>query len=125
MRKQEKRTIGGVAYELTLLGTSEGSAVLAALLPRMALLGAGAEGLTRAMQGLDLEAITGPFARNTFVLGTTDKGAPTRARLSDIYEEHFAGEYERLVDWLKESVEFNFGPFLEKLRRGAAAPKEG
>jgi len=34
--------------------------------------------------------------------------------LKDIFDAHFAGEYEELIGWLKFAIEVNFGSFFQK-----------
>lgn len=108
MRKQEKRVIGAFTYELTMLGTSEGTTVL-----------------SRLMKAADATVVLDPEVCSAFARSTLILSEGKRVRLSDVFEEHFAGAYEELLEWVKASTEFNFGPFLRKLRAETGAAEAG
>jgi hypothetical protein len=135
METRERR-IGGVVYRLTLFGTKQGTAMLVRLVKQLGpgagsfILGVGrpqrAEGETAVAAALaqgvgealhevalrlndaEIAAMLEEFARMTIVV----KSADTELPLIDIYDEHFAGHYDQLLQWARWCLEVNFSSFF-------------
>lgn len=127
---REKR-IGDHVYRVTLHGTKAGLKLLVRVTK---ILGPGAGsfigGLGRDAIGLDgalangaAEALHDFAARlnETEVLGIADEFArqtvvvvdsETEPRLCDIFDDHFAGRYDLLLQWLGFCLEVNYGSFF-------------
>jgi hypothetical protein len=130
-----ERTIGEHTYRVTQLGTKRGSAMLVKLVK---LLGPGCGsfigGLGRAPSGNSGEwesalalglgdalhdlatrldeaqfaAVCDEFAKQTAVV----LSAELEPRLSDIFDDHFAGKYDVMLRWLRFCMEINFSSFF-------------
>lgn len=127
MRKQQTVTIEGWTYELSQMGAVEGRALVLLflkLLGRFAPIFANGakealdvdaiESLGAAINSVnagDIEPLWDAFARHAQVRGRDGK---TREALSDVFDEHFAGEYFAMVHFFVESAKLNFGDFLGK-----------
>jgi hypothetical protein len=109
VRTEEKFDIAGKRYSMVKLGTSAGAKVLPKVLALAGKLDSPGA-LLACLEELDVNALAEPFAKATWVLGEG-----TRMNLAEIYEEHFAGDYEGLVLWLVGAVKYNFGPFFKSL----------
>lgn len=128
---KEKR-IGATTYRVTQLPTKPGRAMLVRYI-RLAGPGAGAfvgglssskagtfdgsvgSGLAEAIHDFctrindaELDAICDEFARYTIVVKSRD----VELRLSDVFDDHFAGRYDELLAWLRFCSEVNFASFF-------------
>lgn len=113
MQKTESKQIGRYTYEVTQLGALKGRKVatrLAKLLP--ALIEAKESGiLAGLLDGVDeslVEYVCDAISPNTVVVLSDGK----KPRLSDIFDVHFAGEYDELIGWLQFAIEVNFSSFF-------------
>ncbi len=74
----------------------------------------------------NLEMLCAAFAPYTDVLFADGRSQPL-ARLDDsssgVFEVHFAGKIEVLLQWLQASVEYNLGGFLDEAKRKLADAK--
>jgi hypothetical protein len=126
MRTAQEKTIKGNTYRVKQLGAKEGRRVLARLLQ---ILGGGVAGLAEAFAGdggkvsafKGVQAIADQmtpeqmdFFCDTFAKLTQvtlqDGKTPL---LSDVFDEHFAGNYWEMTEWLLFALEVNFGNFLD------------
>lgn len=106
--------MGGIEGQdvLMRLTKSLGPVVAGAIAARTG--SAGIRELNHALRELpaeDLAYFTSTFAKYTEVVLGPNK-APT---LSDIFDDHFAGKYLELLNWLKFCVELNFEDFFTML----------
>jgi len=131
IESKEKR-IGSVTYRVTQLPAKRGRAMLVRFV-KLAGPGAGAfvGGLGRnhggsfdgslalgIAEGLhdfsgrlnddDLDAICEEFAKYTVVV----KSREIELRLSDVFDDHFAGKYDEMLSWLRYCSEVNFASFF-------------
>jgi len=126
MRKQQTVNIEGFTYELSQMGAVEGRALVLLflkLLGRFAPLlakGAGAldadalDAIGTAINTVDakeLEPLWDAFSRHAQV---RSKDGKTRQVVSEVFDEHFAGEYFAMMKFFIESAKLNFGDFLGK-----------
>lgn len=129
MRKQHPVTIEGFTYELSQLGAVEGRTLVLLflkILGRFAPMFASAAGAMRTLNSEAIEAIGAAintvepkeleplwdaFSRHAYVRG---KDGKTRQLLSEVFDDHFAGEYFAMVQFFIESSKLNFGDFLGK-----------
>lgn len=124
-RRAEDKTIKGNKYRVMQLPGREGSKVAARLVQ---LLGAGIAGMAKGVTDNDMKAaaFTGlstlltslkeeqvDYFCNVFMPLTQvtlpDGKTPL---LKDIFDDHFAGNYFEMFEWLKFCIEVNFGSFL-------------
>jgi len=128
---KEKR-IGGVTYRVTQLPAKRGRSMLVRFV-RLVGPGAGsfvgglgrskdqtfdgglALGIADGLHDLclrlnddDLSAICDEFATYTIVVKSRD----VELRLSDVYDDHFAGRYDEMFAWLRYCCEVNFASFF-------------
>lgn len=125
---REKR-IGSHVYRVTMLGSKAGLSMLVRLTklagPGLGsfVLGVGrssevdsaiASGVGEALHDLaarlredEVSSIVNEFALHT-VVGLT---AELQPRLSDIFDDHFAGRYDLLLQWVRFCMEVNFSSF--------------
>jgi hypothetical protein len=114
-RPTVKTTIGEFTYTVTKLGATQGQKLLVKLIkslgPAASGIGSGTIGevLAGAVTNLD------PALVDELTEVLTPEGK--RPQLSDIYNEHFSGHYDELVDWLVFCVQENFESFLAGVRR--------
>lgn len=129
----EKKTkkIGDHEYEIQTFGARQGMAVILTLTrflgPTMAKVMAGgsvdveaalAEGLATfaaTAKAEDLDALLDAFAgRTNLILVATTKDGPKRipTKLASILDDHFAGRYADLIQWLVWAATENFGGFF-------------
>jgi hypothetical protein len=135
--KTHETTIGGKKFILRLLNVAEGRKVLSKMqtfLPfwtsddvkngmgPIAAIGLGG-GLSQEL----LDDLCEAFGKVSQVVFEDDR----QLALSDPknQNEAFAGAYEDMLQWLDESIQYNYGGFLEKLKgvlrsRAADAPKK-
>lgn len=126
MRKQHPVTIEGFTYELSQLGAVEGRTlvllflkILGRFAPMLAsasgaLNGDAIEAIGTAINSVEpkeLEPLWDAFSRHAYVRG---KDGKTRQLLSEVFDDHFAGEYFAMVQFFIESSKLNFGDFLGK-----------
>lgn len=141
-RKQKTVAIDGYTYALSQLGAVEGRELVVLfvkVLGRFAPLivsatkagkvegGAEsraieiAEEIGAAIQTLhpkELDPLWDAFARHAYVLSKDGKG---REQLSEVFDDHFAGEYFAMVQFFIEAAKLNFGDFLERALGQASA----
>jgi hypothetical protein len=122
MRTPQKRAVGTANYEVTPLGALEGSRVFARLLSiagpvveTIAKAGpkgdaAGAAVFAALTQRITPEDLT--FFCEVFARWTTVNINGKEPRLSDIFDEHFSGNYGDMLQWLSFCIEVNFGSFF-------------
>jgi len=125
-------TIGEHTYYVTQLGTKSGLRKLVQMAKMLGPgMGAFVGGVGRGNQGdlesalaqgfgeavhemavrldeVQISALVDEFAKNTTVR-VSDELQP---RLSDIFDDHFAGRYDAMVRWLRFCWEINFSSFL-------------
>lgn len=121
----KEKTIGKHRYRVALFGARQGQRMLTKLTKKAApVLGALAEagtlsgaGLGKAAEALgaqlseeDFDSIAAEFADVTDV-----KVGDKWPRLSHVYDEHFAGNYAELLEWLKFAIEANYSDFLGRV----------
>lgn len=136
---REKR-IGATLYRVTQLPTKIGRAMLVRYI-RLAGPGAGAfvgglssskagtfdgsvgSGIAEAIHDFctrinepELDVICDEFAKYTIVVRSRD----VELRLSDVFEDHFAGKYDELLAWLRFCSEVNFASFFAVSSSGKA-----
>ena len=132
MRKTEAKTIGGYTYQVTQLGAKQGVSVAARLArilspviggvegkPSGAALGSGLKAALAGLDEKDLIALSDAFAALTEVTGGEFESRTPK--LAPMFDEHFAGHYGDLVNWLLFCVEVNFASFLDEV--GIALPE--
>lgn len=146
-RKQKSVTIRHTAdaftYELSQLGAVEGRELVilfVRVLGRFAPMivaamkaSSGGDGIVASkmveevaalMQTLDskeLEPLWDAFARHASV---RSKDGKSREVLSDVFDEHFAGEYSAMIHFFIEAAKLNFGDFLSRALAQASAPAD-
>lgn len=116
MIKTESKTIEGTTYDVSQLDASTGSKMLVRLGkligPVLIELAKGNEAdLGAALANIsdaDLDIINDTFAKATVV----HLGGDQAPQLSRVFATHFAGNYGAMFEWLKFSVEVNYGNFL-------------
>lgn len=147
LRKERVVTIGEHEYRMRQLGALEGRKlwlklvhILAPALERLAkektldeaaLLG----GLSTLLERLDeatVESLYAAFGRSCELHIVDDKGERWPKLEGAVFDEHFAGNYLAMSQWLAEGVAFNFLPFgsdgslgdlLATVRQSVAASK--
>lgn len=128
-------TIGATTYRVAHLPTKKGQALLVRIVK---LLGPGvgsfvgglarpadefdsamAQGVGEALYDLaarlnaqEVEIVLEEFAKHTFVILTAPDGQEITPRLSDVYDDHFAGRYDDLIKWAKFCFEVNYRSFF-------------
>lgn len=121
LRKTESKVIGDFEYEVTQMGAVQGRKVFARLAKTIGPLLAASAGAKP-----DLEKIFGDMLGNIepeLVDFVCDSFAPfttvtmqdgKKPRLSDIFDMHFAGNYQDMVNWIMFAMQVNFKTFLPK-----------
>jgi hypothetical protein len=101
MRDSQSKEIHGHVYNVTQLGTKQGLKILSRVskAPNGNILALGDE---------DVDYVCDTFAKHTSV-DMADKSP----QLSAIFELHFRGKYNALVEWLAFCMEVNFSNFSE------------
>lgn len=129
------RTISGTAYRLTQLGALEGRTMLVRLVKLLgpgvgSFVGGAGRGALNPASGADsvlamgageaihelcarldateLGQIMDVFAANTTVVISREQ----EPRLSDVFDAHFAGRYDAMLQWLRWCLEVNFASFF-------------
>lgn len=143
-RKVKEVTIGETQYRMTQLGGSQGADLWLDLLrvlagpveafakSRGALEGVDEEsvGLTvvaagiKALDHATVAKMTAAFQQHTTIRVIGPDGGERWPTLSSaVYDEHFAGNYLELSEWLVQSVVFNFLPFVVDGSLGSVVAK--
>ena len=130
MFKFEKKKIGAHTYYVTQLNALVGRKALVRLAKFLgpALASAGKGNVTDALASVaenlsevDVEYFCDLFAEKTVVTGGKyDEGEPD---LHLIFDEHFAGEYLEMVQWLAFAFQVNFASFFAGAARQMAKQK--
>jgi hypothetical protein len=109
MREVKSKQINDCSYEVTQLGAIKGRS----LLTRLArILGAGGGDMAKSLGMIteeDMSYICDSFSEVT-VVKQPDGKAPY---LKNIFDMHFAGKYDEMIQWLMFCLEINFGSFLD------------
>ena len=121
MRETREHTIDGQIYSITQLGAKQGRLVLARVLRIVAgaagaaqsvedpveAAAAAAAKLASALTDDEVNYLCDVFSKATQVT----EGAKGWA-LSDIFDDHFAGRYGAMLQWLWAALETNYSSFL-------------
>ncbi len=133
MRKTKDFTIGDGQYRITQLGAKEGRKIwlrlVRALTPALEQLASepqvsdktlvGALGaLLRNIDDETTEALYETFGKTCAVCVVDSKGERWPDLTGPVFDDHFAGNYVAMSQWLGECVLFNFLPFGEGLSIG-------
>jgi hypothetical protein len=132
-KRQETVTISdGVQYRITQLGAMTGKQVMfrlgrvfAAVALGLRTGGVDVVGLLSALDPVDFDWVVQTLIPTTDV-GIIDVAGDSSLKwhkLSVDFDDHFAGRYPQLLEWLKAGLEINFGPLSDALGsifRGAA-----
>jgi hypothetical protein len=121
MREPQDLQVGGRTYSVTPLPAGKGLAVmqrvskclgpaLGKLASDQGALAAAVGEITERMSAEDLDWLCRTMAATTMV----HEGGK-QLSLERIFDVHFAGEYDVLVDWLVHCFKVNFGPLVAKL----------
>lgn len=129
------RTIAGTAYRVTQLGALEGTTLLVRLVKLLgpgvgSFIGGAGRGALNPASGADsvlavgtgeaihelcarldaaeLASIIHIFAVQTVVVVSREQ----EPRLSDLFDDHFAGRYDAMLAWLRWCLEVNFASFF-------------
>lgn len=131
-REAVSKTIGEFEYRIVPLGAKQGTRMatrlgklVAALAPSPDSTGSvEAKVLDRLRTLFDtLSESDVDYFCDTFAKFTEVQIAPNKwPNLDKIFDEHFAGHYGDLTNWLLACIEVNFGSFLEEM--GLELPKE-
>ena len=138
-KKAKEAKIGGIDYRISHVGAETGDLILfkvgqavgtaiANIVSADVSEDAMVLGLFQAIRHVspaDFRATVTALAAATQV-GVRDEhgdGRVTFVRLSDVYDEHFTGEYTNLTEWLKEALQHNFADFIGGLRKRMAEAK--
>lgn len=128
-RKTETVAIGGFEYRITQLGATTGGQVMFRLGRAFAVIMAGLKDGTFSVESLspaDFDWLVKTMQGTTQV-GIPDvkgDGSVKFHNLSLLFDDHFAGRYPELIEWLKGALEVNYGPLgaaLGSIFRGATA----
>jgi hypothetical protein len=115
--KTEEREIGGLKYRVTQLGAKAGRAALLRIMktvgPAAAMLQgddlAGALGkFFENLSEVDLDYFCALFGEKSFVFQADGK----MPRVDQVFDEHFAGRYLDMIEWLIFAGEVNFADFF-------------
>lgn len=122
---------GGVRYSCTMFGATKGQALMVKIVKVIG------PAIARGVSGLDSDVELGPaldyfcqnvtptlfaeiakdFADKCMVYGKSPSGEETWLPLAPIYDDHFAGRYECLLEWLKGCFEVNYASFFGVLKK--------
>jgi hypothetical protein len=99
MRETKIKEIDGISYTVTQLGAITGRKVMARM-PKM-----------RDMDDATMDFLCDAFAASTTVPMAiqASKASSVQVSLKDVFDDHFAGKYKALMEWLYFCVEVNFG----------------
>jgi hypothetical protein len=135
---KERTTIGDTTYEIQTFGTKKGQAVLLRLFKTLG--PAAAEITSRGFDGIgqalvlastntsdaDLTFVLDSLAEQTTVYLPTTTTAGSGAvgiKLSDLYDNHFAGRWDEWALWIGWGVRVNFQSFFSGKAFGAILEK--
>ncbi len=135
----KSKTIAGHEYKVRQLVATKGRLVmltLARIIGPAAALAASAKDkqsvmgdiITAVLQNVtadDFTSLCNTFAESTDLVIHEDGKRPREPKLSTVFDLHFAGEYQAMIEWLVFCVEVNFGSFFEGLKSksdGTSAP---
>jgi|SRR6185436_16957014 len=116
----ETKTIGEHTYEVTQLGALVGRKVLFRLGKLLGPLMAGGDnpaavaGATASLQDADFDWLCDVFAGSTKLIQQSTNG-PIKIALGGVFDSHFAGRYDAMIQWLGTCVQVNFASFLAGL----------
>lgn len=131
-RETKDTTIAGVRYQVTQLGATTGGQVMYRLGRAFAVLMAGAaqdkidlgalppsdfDWLVKTLQATTKVGIVDDVTI-TDKLGNAEKVGSGHERMLDlgmVFDDHFAGKYPQMLEWLKFALEVNFGPLSDAL----------
>jgi len=120
-RETRETTIDGCTYRVTQLGATTGAQVMfrlgRAFAAVMASVSQGELDLA-ALSPSDFDWIVVTMKASTkFDLVDTVGGGTVRTvDLAPLFDEHFAGRYGQMLEWLKFALEVNFGPLADAVR---------
>lgn len=87
---------------------------------RVAMLGKVIQGLANAIESLpeeDLTHVIETFAKTTSIRMGENSAPP----LSKVFDLHFAGKYDEMLQWIEFCLEVNYGPLVAGVKAKAAA----
>lgn len=133
MREVQSRVIQGVRYEVLPLPAGRGVRVMAQLAK---VIGPGiGEAASLAEAAANIGRTIGAFTERLdpdvvetlcreFAATTTVTAGQSRTSLGAgiAFDEHFAGQYDALLEWLRFCMEVNFGPLWQRLGMLRSAP---
>ena len=117
MKEAQSRDIEGTRYTVTPLGAKQGLAVMSRLSKMIAGAAKHSETKEAAIAGA-LEAISADdltFLCDVFAKLTTFANGEKEPLLSTFFDDHFSGEYGRLLQWLGFCLEVNFSSLFLSL----------
>lgn len=126
-RKIGERTIDGVRYQVQQVGASLGAEIMFRLARSFGAILAGLNVGTLSVESLspaDFNWLLKTLIAGSKV-GIVDEKGDGRERMADlsfVFDEHFAGKYPQMLEWMQFALEVNFGPLdaaLGSLIRGA------
>jgi hypothetical protein len=120
-RKVQDQVIGDTTYRVTQLGATTGSKVMFRLIRAFASIAAGLQTGQLSFESMTPEdfdwlvTTMQPTTKVQVVDVAAGNGSSKFVDLSFMFDDHFAGKYFEMVDWLKFALEVNFGPFADVL----------
>jgi hypothetical protein len=128
-KQTQETTIDGVPYRVTQLGATTGGQIMFRLGRAFGAVVAGLRVGNVTLDALDpadfdwLVKTLQP-ATKVGIVDVAGGGKVNFVDLPHVFEDHFAGRYPQMLEWLKFSLEVNYGPLqgaLGSLFRGAMA----
>lgn len=119
MRETVSKSIDGFEYQIQQLGAKQGKTVMARMLRVFAPAAEASDPIAKlaaALTDAELDFLCDTFAKVT-QFSAADKPQAV-LRLSDFFDDHFAGRYGAMVKWLWACVEVNYGTFLADVGLG-------
>jgi hypothetical protein len=108
-RKLQETVIDGHTYRLRQFGADTGSDILFRL--------------GRGLAMSDLKPADFQYVRDLFkgacelqIVDTKGNGAKNWAPLESSFDDHFAGRYQQMGEWLRWAFETNYGPIFAALK---------
>ncbi len=137
MLKVESKDISGHTYKVRQLVATKGRLVLLTLARiagpaaamaasaknKEAVIGPVIEAVLSNLTPEDFTSVCNTFAESTDVVIDDEKGR-REPKLSNIFDLHFAGRYEVMLEWLVFCVEVNFSSFLAGLKSKSAGTSD-
>lgn len=114
MRKQESKEICGTTYHVTQLGARKGTEVLLMLKGIVANHEKGMAGMLEAVSSEVFFSVADTMAKYT-EFDTVVGNKPARPRLDQVFDDHFAGRYDAMFEWLVFALQVNFADFTNAL----------